>query len=161
MSNLTLTEKYFFFKYLSQNKEIIQNIFYSINVKCAIVYDQENYNIKTSNLTQQQYSDVKLEIENLLDEISTESISIESKVVIHKTVFPNNTTLKDKVEKKFKVIVTNTAEEVSKGIPQGNQGTKNKVSVARAGEKIVNQKIIKEKNVAAPIKFTSSTNYQV
>lgn len=105
----------------------------SLNVKSAITYDEPNYSIKSNNLTQSQYSDLKLEIENLFDEIATESISIESMIVIHKTKFPDEKTLKDKVEKKFKVIITNTAEEASVVIPQGYQGNKNKASIVRAG----------------------------
>lgn len=60
---------------------------------------------------------MKFEVENLIDEIVTQTFPIENMVVIHKTLFPDKKTLKDKVEKKFKVMISNTAEEVSVIVP--------------------------------------------
>lgn len=50
-------------------------------------------------------------MKNLLDDIRSETMSFKSPIIVHNTTFPNGTTLKDKVEAKFNVIITDTAFE--------------------------------------------------
>ena len=38
-------------------------------------------------------------------------MSFKSPIIVHNTIFPNGTTLKDKVESKFNVLITDTAFE--------------------------------------------------
>ena len=57
----------------------------------------------------------------LCDEIETDTMNIKSHIIVHHTKLPDGTTLKEKVEAKFNVIVTDSAVEIDNSDTRSNR----------------------------------------